>query len=148
MARRRSKPTPKKLQQFLDELAESGNVLATAEMLNLDRRALYRLRKEDPEFAHGWDEAMDQAADALEVEARRRAVEGWDEPVFYQGIESGMVRKFSDTLLIFLLKGARPEKFRERTSTELSGPGGAPLATAINVYLPANGRDEGAGEAS
>ena len=145
MAKRRSKLTPKKLQEFLNELAETGNVLATAKMLNLSRRDLYRVRKEDPDFHAAWEEAMDQAADHLEAEARRRAVEGWEEPVFYQGIETGLVRKYSDTLLIFLLKGARPEKYRDRVSTELSGPGGAPLATAINVYLPANGRDEGEG---
>lgn len=37
------------------------------------------------------------------------------------------VRKYSDTLAIFLLKGANPEKFRERTSAEISGPGGKPI---------------------
>src|SRR5690606_18484748 len=106
----------------------------------------YRLRKEDPDFAAAWDEAMEQASDALEVEARRRAIEGWDEPVFYQGMETGMVRKFSDTLLIFLLKGARPEKYRDRIDhttkgKEIPGPG----VVAVNVYLPDNERDaEGA----
>lgn len=143
MAKRRSKPTPKKLAQFLDELAASGNVLHTAEMLNLDRRALYRLRKEDAEFAAAWDEAMEQAADALEVEARRRALEGWDEPVFYQGEQTGLIRKFSDTLLIFLLKGARPEKYRDRQQLEHVGKGGEalPAAAVVNVYIPDNGRD-------
>jgi hypothetical protein len=32
-----------------------------------------------------------------------------------------MVRKYSDTLLIFLLKGARPAKYRERQQVEVSG---------------------------
>lgn len=144
MARRRSKPTPKKLAEFLDQLAETGNVLATAELLNLDRRALYRLRKDDPEFAAAWDEAIEQSADALEVEARRRALDGWDEPVFYQGIETGLVRKYSDTLLIFLLKGARPEKYRDRQQLEHVGKDGEalPAAAVVNVYIPDNGRDE------
>lgn len=141
MSRRRSKATPKKRQQFIALLATNGNVTLAAESCNLDRRALYRTRLEDPQFADAWDSAMTEAADHLEAEARRRAVSGWDEPVFYQGEEVGYVRKFSDTLLIFLMKGANPEKYRERTSTELTGPGGSPLATAINVYLPTNGRD-------
>ena len=51
----------------------------------------------------------------LEREARRRAVEGVEEPVgFYKGEPSAYVRKYSDTLLIFLMKGARPDKYRDR----------------------------------
>ena len=40
----------------------------------------------------------------LETEAQRRAVEGWDEPVFHEGREVGKKRRYSDTLLIFTLK--------------------------------------------
>ncbi|MBX3139861.1 MAG: hypothetical protein KF875_03850 [Trueperaceae bacterium] len=149
---RRSKATPKKLGEFLELLASNGNVTISAQALNLDRRKLYRLRDEQPEFRDAWDSAMAEAADHLEAEARRRAVEGWHEPVFYQGDEVGYVRRFSDTLLIFLMKGANPEKYRDRSSTELSGPGGAPLAQGlVQIYLPGNGRDveveETAGEA-
>lgn len=140
---RRSKATPKRLGEFLELLATNGNVTISADATNLDRRKLYRIRDENTDFASAWDAAMEQASDYLEAEARRRAVDGWEEPVFYQGEPTGLVRKFSDTLLIFLLKGARPEKFRDRSQTELTGPGGsALLPTAINVYLPSNGRDQ------
>lgn len=140
---RRSKATPKKLGEFLELLASNGNVTISAQALNLDRRKLYRLRDEQPDFRDAWDSAMAEAADHLEAEARRRAVEGWHEPVFYQGDEVGYVRRFSDTLLIFLMKGANPEKYRDRSSTELSGPGGAPLAQGlVQIYLPGNGRDD------
>ena len=47
----------------------------------------------------------------IEAEARRRAVDGVDEPVYYQGKEVGTVRRYSDVLLIFLLKGLRPQRF-------------------------------------
>lgn len=57
----------------------------------------------------------------------RRAREGVDEPVFYQGDECGSVRKYSDTLAIFLLKGAMPEKYRENTRMELTGANGGPV---------------------
>ncbi len=60
------------------------------------------------------------AADLLESEAYKRAVHGWNEPVgWYMGQAGGMVRKYSDVLLIFLLKGIRPDKYRERV--ELRG---------------------------
>lgn len=141
MGRRRAKLTTKKLGQFLEQLSTNGNVTVSAEACNLARRTLYDLRSTDPEFAAAWDAAMEQAADHLEAEARRRAVDGWDEPVFYQGEQAGLVRKFSDTLLIFLLKGARPEKFRDRQQHEHTGPGGEPLPAAqVHVYLPDNRR--------
>ena len=34
----------------------------------------------------------------------------------YQGSQVGTVRRYSDTLLIFLLKGRRPEKFKDRVA--------------------------------
>jgi hypothetical protein len=42
--------------------------------------------------------------DALEREAWRRAVEGFDEPVHYQGEVVGYVKKYSDRMLELLLK--------------------------------------------
>jgi hypothetical protein len=51
----------------------------------------------------------------LEDEAKRRAHDGIDEPVFYQGEKCGVVRKYSDNLLIFMLKARRREKFSERS---------------------------------
>ena len=51
------------------------------------------------------------AADILEDEVDRRAVEGVEKPVgWHKGKPGGYVREYSDTLLIFLLKGDRPEK--------------------------------------
>ncbi len=64
--------------------------------------------------------AEEVAADRLEAEAWRRAVEGVERPVgWYQGKPGGYVKEYSDVLLIFLLKGLRPEKYRERM--ELKG---------------------------
>lgn len=81
---------------------------------------MYRLRESDPAFAAEWDQAKRIGAEALEDEARRRAHDGWDEPVHFQGQMVDTVRKFSDTLLIFLLKGAMPDKYRERSSVDLA----------------------------
>ena len=49
----------------------------------------------------------------MEEEARIRAMFGVKQPVFYKGEVCGSVRKYSDVLLIFLLKGLRPEVYRE-----------------------------------
>ena len=51
----------------------------------------------------------------LEAEAHRRAVEGVEEPVgWYKGVAGGTVRRYSDALLIFTLKGLLPDRYRER----------------------------------
>ena len=42
--------------------------------------------------------------------------------MFWQGQVVGAVRKYSDTLLIFLLKSRRPEIYRERAEVAISRP--------------------------
>lgn len=37
------------------------------------------------------------------------------------------IRRYSDLLTIFLLKAHRPDKYRETTRQELSGPAGGPI---------------------
>lgn len=133
MAGARTIRTPKKRAAFLDALARTGNVSESATLAGIGRSAAYDWRRDDSTFAADWEAAVDEAADRMEREALRRAVEGVDEPVFYQGEEVGHVRKYSDTLLIFLLKAARPEKYRERQ--EVTGAGGSPLFAAITEIV-------------
>lgn len=106
---------------FLAALAETGIVLHAAAAAGIQRNTAYNRRLNDPDFAAAWDEAIEDAADRLEQEARRRAYEGTDEPVFYRGEQCGAIRRYSDRLLEFLLKGMRPHKFRENHSLEHSG---------------------------
>lgn len=84
---------------FLAALENTGSVTAAADAAKIHRRATYTQKQKDPEFSRQWDEALDQAADALEDQARKRAFDG------------------SDVLLMFLLKGIRPQKWRESRAT-------------------------------
>ncbi len=68
----------------------------------------------DPEYVAAFATAREEAADRLEREAIRRAVDGAEKPVYQAGKLVGTIREYSDTLLIFTLKGLRPEKYRER----------------------------------
>lgn len=124
--------TPKKAKLFLKSLCEFGNVSLAAKAAGLGRQTLYQWRSEDDEFARAWAEAAEIGLAALEDEARRRAFEGWDEPVWHQGLQRGVVRKYSDTLLIFLLKGGMPEKYREKMDRTPSG-GSMNLAQPLRV---------------
>lgn len=115
------KLTPEKLTAFCAALAETGIVKRACDAIGVSRQTAYNWREDIPEFATAWDKAMRIGVSALEDEAHRRGFEGVDEPVFHQGMACGSVRKYSDTLAIFLLKAHAPEKYRERTSVEMSG---------------------------
>ena len=58
----------KKIERFLETLAESSNVRAAAEAAGIAVRAVYRLRREDPEFARAWYAALAEGYDNLEME--------------------------------------------------------------------------------
>lgn len=112
--------TSRAREQFIEVLSVTANVSEAARAVGFSRTALYVLRNSDPEFAAAWDEAVQVATDALEREAWRRAVEGWEEPVFYQGSEVGAVRKYSDKMLELLLRAHRPERYRDETAINVN----------------------------
>jgi len=126
-----------KKRAFLKALAQVGSITKAAELAKVDRSSHYRWLKEDSggEYENAVNDALDEASDHLEDEARRRAIEGVEEPVFYQGEVVGSVRKFSDTLLMFLLKGNRPGKYKDRVSSEITGKDGGPVQVSSGIDL-------------
>lgn len=90
---------------FLKRLSETGNVTEAAEYVSVERSNVYKERYRDPTFAVAWDEAKRLGVESLEDEAIKRAIEGK-----------------SDTLLIFLLKAAKPEKYRENYRVQIEPP--------------------------
>lgn len=110
--------SPELREKFLEVLRQTGNVGVAAEVVNVYRTTPYQWKRKDPAFDKKWQEAMDAAADLAEAEVRRRAVEGFDEPVFYQGKVVGYVRKYSDRMLELYIKALKPEKYREKNNPE------------------------------
>ena len=116
-----SKLTTEKLTAFCAALAETGIVGKACKAVEISRQTAYGWREEVPEFAAAWDAALRIGVSALEDEAHRRAFDGTEEPIYHHGNQCGSVRKYSDTLAIFLLKAHSPDKYRERSSVEMSG---------------------------
>lgn len=82
---------------FLASLRKSPNISkACKSAFDIPRQTVYAWRESDTEFARIWDEILDAAVDELESVAHQRALTE------------------SDTLMIFLLKAHRPEKYREQ----------------------------------
>lgn len=115
-----------KKKAFLQAFLETATVTHAATKSGIVRSAHYKWLQSDPQYKQAFEDAEEAAFDQLEAEARRRAVEGVDEPVgWHQGQAGGYVKRYSDTLLIFLMKGAKPEKYADRK--EISGPKGRPI---------------------
>ena len=108
--------TPEAREKFLAALAE-GSIANAA---GAGRGAMYIWRREDPEFAAEWDEAVEEGTDKLEDEARRRAMNG------------------SDAVLMFLLKARRPLQYKDRAVHEHVGAAGG----AVQIENVGNPREE------
>ena len=91
---------------FIACLRNSANVRASCQAAGVRRTDAYKARDKDKKFASEWDEALQDALDILEAEMMKRAKSG------------------SDTLMIFLMKAHRPEKYRDVYRTELTGKNG------------------------
>lgn len=103
---------PRWYKAFLMWLVETGNVSTAASSVGIARKTAYRHRERNPSFAAEWEDALEEACDRLEAEARRRALQGWEEPVFRKSEQVGVIRRYSDRLMIELLRAHRPERFR------------------------------------
>lgn len=113
-----------------------ASVTKACEIADICRDTFYRWLREDADFNKAYQAAREQAIEALEDEATRRAYEGVDRPVYQGGKQVGMIREYSDTLLIFLLKAHRPQKYRDNIRQELtSAGGGALIPTQVRVVL-------------
>jgi hypothetical protein len=113
--------------------AELGVLTQAAMAAKIDISTHYKWLQ-DPEYAEAFRKAQDAAVDMLVTEARRRALEGEEEPVIYQGglcyeqlpnrkKKQIVLRRRSDVLLMFLIKGARPEIYRDTWKGELRHSG-------------------------
>jgi hypothetical protein len=125
---RKYRLTRRRKQYFLEVLAECGNVTAAAAAAGVARCVPYGHRKTDDAFAKGWEQAEEIAADRLEAEAWRRGVEGIEEPVISLGKvvqgadgEPLIVRRYSDAVLLALLRAHRPENPAVRHAVTLCG---------------------------
>jgi len=119
---KRVKRTASNKKLFLEKYKECAHVGNATKAIGIERTTVYAWAEKDKEFAEAWDKIRRiEVPQMLEDEAKRRAVDGVARPVFQQGRQVGIIQEYSDVLLIFLLKGLRPDKYRERFDQHVSG---------------------------
>lgn len=129
---------------FLDALAVTGTVTQACEAVGVSRKSFYNWKQDDKEFASYLKDAFAEASERLEQEARRRAVQGIEEPItnkdgfiWKRDPRTGdilldddfepipyTINKRSDRLLEVLLKGNH-KKYRDaQAAVEVDMPDG------------------------
>ena len=114
--------TPGKIRNLLEALAKGYSNSGACSLAGIGSTWFYDQKSDDPIFAEAVEAATNDGSDFLEDIARHRAIEGIDKPLVHQGRismtvdENGKevivsVKQYSDTLLMFLLNGRRPEKY-------------------------------------
>ena len=117
---------------YLERLRAHGMEHTAAAEAGTTPRAVRKLCKDNSDFALAIEDALEASADLLEKEARRRAVEGIDKGIYYQGDLVATEKVYSDSLLITFLKAKRRREFGDKA--EISGPGGTPLTVNIRTF--------------
>jgi hypothetical protein len=113
----------RKKRAFLASFERWANISAACRVAGVDRMTYRYWMEHDEAFALAVGIAAETATELLEEEAQRRAVEGAERPVFFQGARVGSIVECSDILLMFLLKARAPHKYRDNAPPAASdGP--------------------------
>jgi hypothetical protein len=111
--RRTAKLTPKKRKQFLEHLAKTGNVSASAALVGVDRQSIFNLKDRDPKFKAAYEYVENHITDTIEEISLRLSL---------QPTREG----FNDRKLQLMAR--RPEKYNPQPQTIVN--------TQVNVDIP------------
>jgi hypothetical protein len=118
---RHRKKTLNRVPVFLEAYRTTASVASAARIAGLRRESHYDRLANDPAYQKAFARAKEELSDTIEGELFRRAIRGEKEPVFYRGKKVATVTRRSDSLLMFIAKGAMPNKYRENVTTEHTG---------------------------
>lgn len=123
---------PKMWQEpFLAAMRELPIVSHAAKLVGIDRTTAYYERKNNPDFAAAWDDAVEEGVDKVEAAAFQRATQGWDDPVFHMGEVVGYRKLYSDRLAELVLKGRRKSIYVDRSEVTQNLSGGVTIITGV-----------------
>lgn len=100
--------TPEKKEQFLLHVADGMSIAGAARKIGLSHATIYNMKNKDAEFAKEIELAREAGSDAMEDSLK----------------DIGETQK-NPTALIFLLKGRRPEIYREKLQADITNSDGS-----------------------
>ena len=106
---------------FLIAYATVGMITRADAASGVSYGSHHKWMKEDPEYKEAFALAQEMAGDYAERVAYERAIKGVMKAVYYQGEIVGYDVVYSDGLLKFILKGAKPTKYRDNIDITSQG---------------------------
>jgi hypothetical protein len=106
--KRRQAAKAPKYEKILEALRAGHTFTMASKMAGISYELCKAWRRQDEAFAEACRDAFDQGTDVFIEELRRRAVEGVEKPVFYQGQVCGHITEYSDGLLLAELQKRDP----------------------------------------
>ncbi|MEL7707574.1 helix-turn-helix domain-containing protein [Citromicrobium bathyomarinum] len=117
---------------FLDALAQGGNVRAACGAAGVSRSTAYRMRRACGRFEQLWDAALLVARTQVEAVLADRALNGVEETIFYHGEAVATRRRYDARLLLAHL--ARLDRLTQNPATHHAAIG---FDTALDELLDA-----------
>jgi hypothetical protein len=77
------------IRAFLDCLKNNGNITQSARCAGVTKANVYFAMRRHPQFRKAVDAALEESHDLIRAEAQRRAIQGVNEPVIWQGQMQG-----------------------------------------------------------
>jgi len=118
--------------RFLMLMRLTGQLQKAAHDVGISPTTVRELVKKDADFAAALAEAKEDFKEAVEREVLRRAVMGWEEPVYQQGLLAGTVRKYDSNLLAMLIKKLDPS-YKEKSTVDVNLTGGILAAPVVDT---------------
>ncbi|GMW00524.1 MAG: hypothetical protein AMXMBFR84_16610 [Candidatus Hydrogenedentota bacterium] len=138
--------TLSKREVFLVHIQSGATIEMAAKAVGISRQAAYDLKRKCERFSQDWDEAYEVGTEAMEAEAYRRAVHGVKKPIWRGKKIVDYYTKYSDSLLIFLLKARKPSMYRESYKQKLDAVGSGIIRMGMSEEDLANaGHEESRG---
>lgn len=98
------------MDRFIDALRDMPSVKHACIKAGIDRRAVYRHREKNPEFARRWEEAIERSIDDVEAKVFKMALNGDDQ--------------VAASLCTWLLRCHKPERYDPINRSEIAVAGG------------------------
>lgn len=118
----------------LNEIAVQGTMIRACQRVGVSMGNFSMQCSRKPALKKLVREAKAIYGERLAEAIHKRGVEGWEEPVFYQGVEVGTIRKYSDRMLEIQAKRHVPE-YRDKAQVDVNVSGGV-LVAAASVAVP------------
>lgn len=118
---RQSRMTPQKKRKIIETIKKNGgNQSAACAKVGVNYATHVYHRKKDEVYAERVDQAIEEACQQVEEAITHRAIEGVDEPIYFQGSLVGYKKNYSDNLLMERARALMPERYNPKSQVEIN----------------------------